>query len=139
MLAQNFKTPADLKITDAEFDALRKVLGMLERGEIKSAPRGAAFDLLDAPDKHQTPTMFRMAGVMGHAECGTACCILGWAQHVNSRVFGGITWTPAHPCHSLFFPSNDGILSRDPKKGAIALRNYLTHGEPRWAEALAER
>lgn len=35
MLAQNFKTAADLDLADAEFEALVKVLGMLERGEIK--------------------------------------------------------------------------------------------------------
>lgn len=36
MLAQNFKTPADLDLPNPEFEALVKVLGMLERGEIKS-------------------------------------------------------------------------------------------------------
>jgi hypothetical protein len=37
MLAQNFKTPAALGISDAEFEALVKALGMLEREEIKEA------------------------------------------------------------------------------------------------------
>lgn len=32
MLAQNFKTPADLDLSDKEFASLVKVLGMLERG-----------------------------------------------------------------------------------------------------------
>lgn len=34
-------------------------------------------------------------------------------------------------------PADLGITCNDPEQGAIALRNYLTHGEPRWAEALA--
>lgn len=34
MLAQNFKTPADLKIDDDDFEALVKVLGMFERAEV---------------------------------------------------------------------------------------------------------
>lgn len=38
MLAQNFKTPADLGITDVEFDALYKVLGILERSEVPHVP-----------------------------------------------------------------------------------------------------
>jgi hypothetical protein len=34
MLAQNFKTAAELDLSDAEIKALVKVLGILERGEL---------------------------------------------------------------------------------------------------------
>lgn len=121
MLAQNFKTPADLEITDAEFDALTKVLGMLERGEITA---------------HQ----FNMAE-WGH--CGSVHCIGGWAQTINQSNFK----KPNRPkeLERLFYPSIvvvegkpfNGYLATVPQ-AAIALRNYLTHGEPRWAEAFAE-
>ena len=40
MLAQNFKTPADLEITDIVFEALVKVLGMLERQEFSFGEAG---------------------------------------------------------------------------------------------------
>lgn len=129
MLAQNFKTPIELKITDAEFDALYKVLGMLERGEV---------DHTDA----RTPTIpngFNMAVVRRSHRCGTAACIFGWARTVNPMMTG--TGTPG--LFELFTAINFKVHHQlDLEKvtvsqAAIALRNYLTHGEPRWAEAIA--
>ena len=133
MLAQNFKTPTELGITDIEFDALQKVLGMLERGEILPAPETAVFDRRHGPE---TPTMFRMTSVWGYAECGTACCLMGWAQHVANDRDLFMSWE-GRSVEPLFFPLDGycAIISRNPEHGAIALRNYLTHGEPRWSEA----
>lgn len=111
MLAQNFKTPTDLDISDAEFDALRKVLGMLERGEIAERQ----FDM-----RHI------------HHDCGSPARICGWALHVsnNYRLFGSV-W-PQRLADLL--RTRTGVNT---SQAAIALRNYLTHGEPRWNEALA--
>lgn len=119
MLAQNFKAAATLGISDVEFEALVKVLGMLERGEI-------------------TRKMFTMADY-GNPECGTPACILGWTWTiVDSQAM-----TRPRPVNlaRVFYPNLDGCdaaYAATPVQAAIALRNYLTTGEPRWAEALAE-
>ena len=136
MLAQNFKTPADLKIADAEFEALVKVLGMLERGEIKSVPAEQLCRGIGREDA--IPEFFDMQYVHTKYDCGTAACVMGWMMHVDERVCGGgkgvLKWSPA--LRPLFIL--DGLECRDADQAAIAVRNYLTHGEPRWAEALAE-
>lgn len=138
MLAQNFKTPADLKIDDAEFDALRKVLGMLERAELLPLDTGVKGDV------------FCMSATYSNEHsCGTIGCIGGYAAvamgltghsikgHVYKYEKGGAL-------SELYFPRGTGagrllagLRNVTPSQGAIALRNYLTHGEPRWAEALA--
>lgn len=115
MLAQNFKTPAELEISDIEFEALVKVLGMFDRGEIP-------------------PEMFRMNQI-GSPDCGTAGCICGWAKTIDRSLFNG-TWSVG--LDGLFIrPSNLQNTDATPPQAAIALRNYLTSGEPRWAEAMA--
>lgn len=144
MLAQNFKTPGNLGITDAEFDALLKVLGMLEREEIQHAPGyGNVCDYLStSPTGRPVPVYFNMGFVTGEHDCGTAGCILGWAQHVaQGLLFQG--WR--HPAIDRLFQMGRGCDDQAafpvtmenilPSHAAIALRNYLTHGEPRWEDA----
>lgn len=126
MLAQNFKTPADLKITDAEFDALAKVLGMLERDELQHVK-----------PLQNVPNGFNMADWHYKQHCGSACCIGGWVQRlfkIDLAPCGGKT--PA--LDRLFYPHQPGTrLSQiTTAQAAVAVRNYLTHGEPRWEEAL---
>ena len=115
MLAQNFKTPADLKIDDEDFEALVKVLGMFERCEVPGR-------------------LFRMA-VVGAPECGAAGCICGWARSVNPKAFRG-NWKAVT---ALFVrPPHLQLKNAMPAQGAIAIRNFLTFGDPRWDEAMAE-
>lgn len=136
MLAQNFKTPADLKITDGEFDALAKVLGMLERGELThhdannvKAWKGNSF-----------PKFFNMTAWNCLADCGTVCCIGGAAEYV-----GGFKTSHFHehspPALRTLLGIDGGNLMKvrpaTTAQAAVALRNYLTHGEARWDEALA--
>lgn len=141
MLMQNLKTAAELGITDAEFDALYKVLGMLEREELKYMPATTG----DVPPEYNNfvPEFFNMALTHTQNSCGSACCILGWARHVagDRTLFHGRT--PANS--DLFRMAHDAGLSIYPGKfsneilpdeAAIALRNYLTFGEARWAEVL---
>ena len=126
MLAQNFKTPVDLDMTEAEFDALLKVLGMLEREEIPAH-------------------LFKMADI-GAPDCGTPGCIMGWARTILPKAFLHNS-VFKHPTVPLFFPGGEGPFFFGGKyhsaydatqaQAAIALRNHLTHGEPRWAEALS--
>lgn len=125
MLAQNFMTPADLGITDILFESLVKVLGMLERGELKHTPVTMPI-----------PNGFNMADRWIHDDCGTACCIMGWCDLVARKQ---LSWPISnHALADLFCPDMCWAGHHTPAQAAIALRNYLTHGEPRWAEALAE-
>ena len=127
MLAQNFKTAKELGLAEVEVEALISVLRMLERGDIA----------------HE---QFHM-GHFRH-ECKTPACICGWAHHVSrGRAFSEL----ASPCGPIILHRRaSNALSElfrltqargsggeiTPAQAALALRNYLTHGEPRWAEAM---
>jgi hypothetical protein len=129
MLAQNFRTAAELGLSDQEHCALIKVLGMLDRQEISRR-------------------LLQMEHV-GDPGCGTPGCLLGWARAVTKDydLFSGI-WdlTDGYSrIHELFaFAGIDPLAFKGrrsaitPAQAAIALRNYLTTGEPRWKEAVAE-
>jgi hypothetical protein len=140
MLANNFRTPSALGISDVEFESLVKVLGMLERGEI--------------PDEQ-----FTMRRVQH--PCRTPACLCGWANHVsagrafplqpqsrprmfafaNTEVYGPRWRELPKPILQLFGfggRPTDPIYAATTSQAAIALRNFLTHGEPRWAEALTD-
>ncbi len=122
MLAQNFMRPEALGISDKEFESLVKVLGMLGREEIP-------------------PEDFRMDAV----RCGTAACLKGWCQIVSldNAMFVGC-WDSSDSRHrpaglNRLFGYAGNVTEKNPTRAqaAIALRNYLTTGEPRWSEALA--
>jgi hypothetical protein len=125
VLAQNFKTAKELGLADVEVEALITVLRMLEREDIAQE-------------------QFHM-GRFRH-ECRTPACICGWAHHISrGQAFPELT-SPYGPM-ILYrrVPAATGQLFRlteargsgseiTPAQAAVALRNYLTHGEPRWAE-----
>ena len=123
MLAQNFKTPADLQIDPRAFEALLTVLRMLERGELLHHTEGGQFDLATW-------------------HCGTVGCIGGWADQIaGSCLIATNNRGKNEQLSELVNPRaiSHGDYSRvTPAQAAIALRNYLTFGEPRWAEAMAE-
>jgi hypothetical protein len=122
MLAQNFMRPEALGISDKEFEALVKVLGMLDRKEI-------------------APEDFRMDVV----RCGTAACLKGWCQTVSldRDMFYGCWDDRSSTCRpaglNRLFGYAGSATSQNPTRSqaAIALRNYLMTGEPRWSEVLA--
>lgn len=146
MLAQNFLTAKELGITEIERDALSKVLGMLERGEIPAK----AFN------------MGKFCGNAGfeveHAimnECGTVGCFCGWANYISngsafpelSRLYNSadclMVRLPQSARHT--FAMDDGSQSlltykiwhnATPESAANALRSYLTTGKDNWSEAL---
>ena|ERR1700722_15896531 len=130
MLAQNFKTPKDLKITDAEFEALAKIMRMLERGEL----RHVNFEAITG-ESHG----FNMSDY--EAACGTVCCIAGWCDRLfkTSFVDASITSEISSAMDDLFHMEGFDLNQMNKvtsSQAAIAIRNYLTHGEPRWAEAI---
>lgn len=136
MLAQNFKTAADLAIQEWERDGLIQVLGLLERGNLKfhdfydmSGARGDAFNMCTTGQI---------------TSCGTTACIAGWvyilkgrktphADKLEERV------TPNPDLKNLYFPDFRGMDSMNeiqPGQAATALRNYLTRGAPHWEEII---
>lgn len=120
MLAQNFKTAAELGIDGDKVSALVKVLGMMERGEISEDN----FCMLDWT-------------------CGTVACIGGWAERMGSPQFGYLEDMPKSLAR-LVYPDSFGMKNEQLRnitraQAAHALRNYLTLGEARWAKILAPR
>jgi hypothetical protein len=128
MLAQNIKTAKELGLANVEVEALVTVLRMLEREDIA-----------------------REAFHMGRFqnECRTPACLCGWAHHISGgRAFPELSahhgplmlYRRVGPSISELFrltAARESGGEITPAQAAIALRNYLTHGEPRWAEAMA--
>jgi hypothetical protein len=127
VLAQNIKTAEELGLAEIEVEALVTVLRMLERGDIARE-------------------QFHM-GRFRH-ECKTPACICGWAHHISrGRAFSELASAcgpiilhrrASRALNDLFrlTQARDSGGEITPAQAAVALRNYLTHGEPRWAEAL---
>jgi hypothetical protein len=136
MLANNFMPPSALGLSDVEFESLVKLLGMLERGEIADE-------------------QFTMRRVQH--PCRTPACLCGWANHISggrafpleakpgATVFSSTVYAPRwrempRRLQDLFAyggRATDPVYAASPSQAATALRNFLTEGEPRWAEALA--
>lgn len=134
MLAQNFKTAADLGISDAELNALIKVLGMLERGELKHTESHGDL-AYGAPVGDIVG--FNMSSYYGEGTCGTVCCIAGWAEYVGKLPRHSLTDTDNPDLSDLFLPGLGRRLEDFlPEHAAIAIRSYLTTGEANWAEAI---
>ena len=130
MLAQNFKSAADLGITEPQREALMKTLVLLETGKLIHVPvpsyrgRGEKFS-----------HMFNMAAWRRGTECGTIACIGGTAELVGNTDFG--VWQVLFNkalrrlfFRRLFFPDNLSDIT--PTQAATALRSYLTTGNARW-------
>jgi hypothetical protein len=137
MLAQNFMTAADLGLDDDEHAALVTVLGMLERGELHHT---RAKDIIPTGEKPVAFTgNFNMEyWTMNTQNCGTVCCIGGSAELIggldHDRLFNKMNYLPKLGELFLLVGNDDGIT---PAQAGIALRNYLTTGDPRWNEARA--
>lgn len=121
MLAQNFRTAADLGISDQMLSDLIQTLGRMERGEI-------------------TDERFTMHAI-GSPDCGTSGCIMGWARGRRTNkawpVAGDIL-DRSDGLSRLFFPHHvQNGFRANVEEAAMALRSYLSTGEANWAEALA--
>jgi hypothetical protein len=132
MLAQNFKTATDLGITDAQRSALQKTLVLMETGKMQHVPAGS--DLKPLMDPGEYAGLFTMHLTYADADCGTAGCIRGTAQMISGVYFDVCDLTTG--LNDLFYEWAP-CKNWDPsvEQAAIALRNYLTFGEPRWADA----
>lgn len=127
MLAQSFMTAADLGIEEVERQALIKVLGMLERGELH-----------DAKDADEGENLFCMS--MTGAGCGTPACIGGWVAVILDIDQYDYVWSHAgKSLADLYFGYNDGDVYPSVATAAIALRSKLSSGDARWDLALSDQ
>ena len=133
MLAQNFKTAADLRISEAQREALVRLLGMLERGEIRHQLSESVSYEDDGP-----LCSFNMM----EWSCGSVGCLGGWCDFLAERPFP----VPVRdePLYGLFFPDDEDIETITnydydaitTSQAATALRNYLTLGRANWADII---
>jgi hypothetical protein len=128
MLAQNFLDPDMLGISPTAQAALIKVLGMLERGELHHCRRGDDI----------RPNGFNLANHRVELTCGTVACIAGWADIAARPHRLNLLRQAAKSAAlaDLFAPENLSWHTVRPEQAACALRNYLTLGEARWADAM---
>ena len=138
MLTQNFKSAADLGLTDQEHSALITTLGMMERGEIKF------FDVSKCEDiGHGTEFtgLFNLGEWAEKYTCGTVACIGGTAELVGKLPRNSINdkCDILSDLDDLCYPAFTGAIynSTTVEQAAKALRSYLTTGKANWAEALA--
>jgi hypothetical protein len=135
MLMANFKSAADLGITEPQFDALRKTLVLLETGKLRHAPA----DNLGSRSKIFTGH-FNMNSWSYTSDCGTVACIGGTAELIGDVSFRG---SPNLALSELFYPFNMNQDGKHPfsqitiPQAATALRSYLNTGDARWDLAVS--
>jgi hypothetical protein len=144
MLAQNFLR--DPKISDAEFEALIKLLGVMERGELVHVKVSDPDAWYKNPARRKPlfNGTFNMGQVFTLSDCGTAGCIAGACDMAFGTKFaprGNLRFDDIPiSLLNLFCPDDieqDQWPAITVPQAAAALRNYLTIGNPRWSEALA--
>lgn len=131
MLAQNFKSAAELGLKEDQRAALEAVLRMLERKELKNSDLSCTIK-----------NGFNMSRVWLENECGTVGCMAGWARHLSQREdmfsFDELVGGP-HNISILFMYGDERRHNVSVEQAAIALRHYLTTGVVDWDSALTAR
>ncbi len=130
MLMQNFKSAADLGITEPQLDALRKTLVLLETGGLTHIPE---HDLgRGRIGKPKFTGHFNMAHSYFVDACGTVACIKGTAELIS-----GVSLEPSTLPEGLIELFYNWYHS-DPNtaQAATALRSYLTTGSANWKDAV---
>lgn len=141
MLTQNFKSAADLGISDKVYDALKKTLVLMETGQlIFYADPDGKCGVEDNRNCSPMTFHFNMDSWAIKHDCGTVRCIGGTAEALGRFRFemnGGKEKLP-DALDDLFYPYevNDSWSNITVEQGAQALRNYLTYGEARWDEVM---
>ncbi len=129
MLARIFLTAEDLRITEAQHDALIKTLRAFERGDMKYVSIYCEGD----PDSLKFDGLFNMEVWHARYECGTVACIGGTAELLSGQedLFDPIRSTELD---DLLYPRGVDWARLTEVHAETALRNYLTTGSPRWIE-----
>lgn len=133
MLAQNFKSAADLGLSEPQLSALQKTLVLLETGKLRHVPSPTLYTSGGTDFSFK----FNMAAWSrdGDGECGTVCCIAGTAELVGRVDF----CERLAALDELFYANNcdKNLVAITPTEAATALRSYLTTGDARWDLAVA--
>jgi hypothetical protein len=151
MLAQNFKSAAELGLSEKQFDALVKTLKLMETDQLRhvevSFGRGCSVGHVVGLDGvHYGSSgdrgtkfsgLFNMTIWNEAADCGTVACIGGTACLIAGEdVFFASPDTSE--LSILFYPPNDlNYNDISTEEAARALRSYLTTGEARWEEIIS--
>jgi hypothetical protein len=135
--AQSFKSADELKISEAQKDALIKTLVLFETGKVCHAKIGLGFyyNAGDVFTGHFNMCHWNSA-VHG---CETVSCIGGTAELIGGVTFGKMLLSYNHALYQLFMPNlnlNDWDAIT-PTQAARAICSYLTTGDAKWAEAIA--
>ena len=145
MLAQNFKTASYLEITEKQKEALIKTLVLFETNKLThKSERRSTIDWQEDLDPVFTGNFNMRFWGVEIPECGTVACIGGTAEIIGDVSF--CDWLSNDGLRQLFCPGGDEdepmtVLHKrlnniTVQQAAIALRNYLTTGEPNWGEIL---
>jgi hypothetical protein len=137
MLAQSFKSAADLGITEPQRDALCKTLVLLETGKLTHS---FAFDFdreIDDESKLPFSGNFNMRYWTEPGRCGTIACIGGTATLISGVKFGYHSNNRLRDLFQPAFVAMNRWSDITPAQAATALRSYLTTGDAKWHEAIA--
>jgi hypothetical protein len=138
MLAQSFKTAAELDLTDVRYDALCKVLAFFEQEKVEYRHYDGMWGVPTEGEWFSMSTWIITHG------CGTVACIGGWAaQLVDDRwVFGNHQekdyWENHPRLRQLFCGSNTKKFASQitVEEAARCLRTYLETGVVDWNKAI---
>ena len=131
-------SPAELKITQAEYDALIWVRNGLAKGRFTHEPEAT-----ESTEYPLTIRAFHM-GYIGEHGCGTAACIGGWVVRAPLPTAGEAVPENymadnlfSSSIEPLFYPAANLLYSQiTPTQAAQACDNFLITGKPNWEEIL---
>jgi hypothetical protein len=140
MLAQNFKTAAELGLNDVQLDALQKTLVLFETGKVVFATE-IFVGLCAVEQSSEFTGHFNMANWSARGKCGTVGCIGGTAEMIGGLPINSLNDASNYnyALENLFY-ANDAKVRLEKitvEQAARALRNYLTTGHANWAQATA--
>lgn len=141
-----FKELVELRISENDFSALVKVMEVLREGKIPYTPIdgdvvGRPLPGKDGFNMRWWDTMEFLAEttedfqVKKDQECGTCCCIGGWANKFGAS-FNQYRNNRNEMLDRLFYPDVEEAFDATPEQAAQAIENYLTHGDPLWEEVI---
>lgn len=145
MLAQNFKSAADLQLTEEQRTALVKVLVLLETDKLRLTQKSQilCYGMRSDDERAKFSGFFNMDCWCGIAwDCGTVACIGGTAELIaGGPIFNCGSIESDLMLNSLFYPKNLRKRYRDitVEEASAALRSYLTTGDPNWKEVVGAK
>jgi hypothetical protein len=136
MLAQNFLSPAELRLSDKQHAALVLALGAMERGELEYVNEYEEFFYMSDNRSKSPPKFFNIMYwnhyIRARAGCGTIACIGGTAELLGHCRFDSAAVGRNPQLNDLFYPPFDTGITVP--MAARALRSYLTTGNAHWEE-----